>query len=59
MWEKHLQSMYQQWCQGNEEYLYRYLGTIVELVARENNINVNSALVELQKYSWFKQPLQP
>ena len=55
MWERHLQCMYQQWCQGNEDYLYRYMD-FVELVARQNNMNVDSMMRELQKYYWFKRP---
>jgi hypothetical protein len=55
MWEKHLQSMYQQWQQGNEDYLYRYMD-FVELVARHNNITTDTALFELQKYFWFNIP---
>jgi len=55
MWERHLQCMYQQWCQGNENYLYRYMD-FVDLVARQNNMNVDSMMRELQKYYWFKIP---
>jgi len=55
MWEKHLHNMYQQWCQGNEDYLYRYMD-FVEFVARQNHINVDAMMQELQKYNWFKMP---
>jgi len=55
MREKHLQCMYQQWCQGNEDYLYRYMD-FVELVARQNNMNVDTMMKELQKYYWFQRP---
>ena len=55
MWERHLQCMYQQWCQGNEDFLYRYMD-FVEFVARQNNMNVDSMMRELQKYYWFKRP---
>ena len=55
MWEKNLHNMYQQWCQGNEDYLYRYMD-FVELVARQNNMNVDAVMRELQKYYWFKRP---
>ena len=55
MWERHLQCMYQQWCQGNENYLYRYMD-FVDLVAGQNNMNVDSMMRELQKYYWFKRP---
>jgi hypothetical protein len=28
----------------------------VELVARQNNMNVDTVMRELQKYYWFKRP---
>ncbi len=55
MWERHLLSMYQQWQQGNEDYLYRYMD-FAELVARNNNMTVDAVMRELQKYYWFKRP---
>lgn len=55
MWEKHLLSMYQQWCQGNADYLYRYMD-FVEFVAGQNNMTVDAVMRELQKYYWFKRP---
>ena len=55
MWEKHLHSMYQQWIQGNEDYMYRYMD-FAEFVARQNNMNVDAVMRELQKYYWFQQP---
>jgi hypothetical protein len=55
MWEKHLLSMYQQWCQGNDNYLYRYMD-FAELVARQHNMNVDAVMRELQKYYWFTRP---
>ena len=55
MWEKHLLSMYQQWQCSNEDYLYRYMD-FAELVARHNNMTVDAAMRELQKYYWFKRP---
>ena len=47
--------MYQQWQQGNKDYLYRYMD-FAELVASHNNITVDAVMKELQKYYWFKQP---
>jgi ClpP class serine protease len=47
--------MYQQWQQGNEDYLYRYMD-FAELVARNNNMTVDAVMRELQKYYWFKRP---
>jgi hypothetical protein len=57
MLEKYLHIMYQQWCQGNEDYVYRYLD-FAEFVARQHNINVNIAINELKKYHWFKYPAE-
>lgn len=57
MWERHLHSMYQQWQQGNEDYLYRYMD-FVELVAIRQNMTVDAARLELEKYFWFKLPWQ-
>lgn len=47
--------MYQQWCQGNEDYIYRYTD-FAEYVARQQNMNVDALMQELQKYHWFKRP---
>ena len=55
MWEKHLQSMYQQWCQGNKDHLYRYMD-FAEYVAKQHNMNVDAVMRELQKYYWFNRP---
>lgn len=55
MWEKHLHSMYQQWCQGNEDYLYRYMD-FVKFFAQQQHITVDAAFFELQKYQWFNKP---
>jgi hypothetical protein len=55
MFEKYLQCMYQQWCQGNEDYLYRYMD-FAELVAKHNNMTVDAVMRELQKYYWFQRP---
>lgn len=55
MWERHLQNMYQQWQQGNSDYLYRYMD-FAEMAARYNNTSAQSILIELQKYTWFKLP---
>ena len=56
MWEKHLQNMYQQWCQGNNNYQHRYMD-FVNLVAGQHNMNVDAVLLELQKYHWFERPV--
>jgi hypothetical protein len=56
MWEQHLHHMYQQWIQGNEDYMYRYMD-FAELAAGRNNITADAVLQELQKYHWFKLPI--
>jgi hypothetical protein len=53
MWEQHLHHMYQQWIQGNEDYMFRYMD-FAELAARHNNMTADAVLLELQKYYWFK-----
>ena len=57
MWEKHLLMMYQQWQQGNEDYIYRYMD-FAEYVAHQQNTTVDAVMRELQKYYWFKYPSQ-
>lgn len=53
MQEHHLHHMYQQWIQGNEDYMLRYMD-FVKLVAGHNNANADAVMQELQKYHWFK-----
>ncbi len=55
MWERHLHNMYQQWQQGNEDYIYRYMDFAV-LAAQRNNTSPDAILIELQKYNWFMLP---
>ena len=55
MWEQTLLLMYQQWQQGNEDYLYRYMD-FAEFAAKEHNMTVDAIMRELQKYNWFKRP---
>jgi hypothetical protein len=55
MWEQHLHHMYQQWIQGNEDYMFRYMD-FAELAAKHNNMTVDAMMRELQKYQWFKMP---
>lgn len=55
MWEHHLHNMYQQWQQGNEDYIYRYMDFAV-LAAQHNNTSSDAILLELQKYNWFMLP---
>lgn len=55
MFERELQCMYQQWCQGNSDYLYRYMD-FVEFIAKQHNVSPDTLMRELQKYHWFKRP---
>lgn len=49
---RELQQMYQQWCQGNEDYGFRWLD-FVEMAARRLNLPESEILRELQKHYWF------
>jgi hypothetical protein len=52
MIERQLYDMYQQWMQGNENYLEDWVN-FVELVAKDFRIHEDEAIRRLQKYSWF------
>ena len=47
-----LQSMYQQWCQGNENAAFRYLD-FIEMASKQMSIAQDQLMRELQKCSWF------
>ena len=49
---RELQQMYQQWCQGNEDYNFRWLD-FVEMAARQFKQPESEVLRELQKHYWF------
>ena len=49
-----LEIMYQQWMQGNDAYVHRWID-FVELASRECEITSDQVLKELQKCTWFKQ----
>ena len=49
---KELQMMYQQWCQGNDDYNVRWLD-FVEMSARYFKQPESEVLRELQKHYWF------
>ena len=44
--------MYQQWCQGNENYNFRWLD-FVEMAARHFKQPESEVIRELQKHYWF------
>ena len=52
MTSRELQQMYQQWCQGNDQYDFRWLD-FVEMAARQFNQPESEVLRELQKHYWF------
>ena len=49
---RELQLMYQQWCQGNDDYNFRWLA-FVEMAARHFKQPESEVLRELQKRYWF------
>jgi hypothetical protein len=53
MFESELQRMYQQWMQGNDNYI-RDWATFVEQAARWQNTTGDVIMRELQKYTWFE-----
>ena len=48
-----LQTMYQQWCQGNNEFCHRWFD-FVESSARSMNANPADVMRELKKCEWFQ-----
>lgn len=54
---RHLQTMYQQWQQDNENYILDWV-TFVEIAAREYQLQQDEVIRELQKYYWFKWPVE-
>jgi len=52
MTSRELQQMYQQWCQGNDNYGHRWLD-FVELAARYFKQPESEVIRELQKHYWF------
>jgi hypothetical protein len=49
-----LEAMYQQWCQGNEDAMYRYVD-FIEMASRQMGVAQDQLMRELQKCYWFKQ----
>jgi hypothetical protein len=52
MTSRELQQMYQQWCQGNDQYDFCWL-EFVEMAARQFKQPESEVLRELQKHYWF------
>jgi hypothetical protein len=50
---RHLESIYQQWIQGNEAYIHRW-AEFVEMIAKMNNVSGDVVMRELQKHRWFE-----
>ena len=55
MLERSLHHMYQQWQQGNEKYIERYMD-FVRLVTKIFNYSDEEVLTILEKTTWFKKP---
>jgi hypothetical protein len=51
---RQLEIMYQQWCQGMNDYTHRWLD-FVEMAARVNGTTADQIMKELQKCYWFKK----
>lgn len=51
--ERWLQTVYQQWMQGQEEYTYRWV-EFVQLAARIQAVSIEAAEEELKQCRWFK-----
>jgi hypothetical protein len=49
-----LEVMYQQWIQGNDAYVRRWVD-FVELAAREYATTGDQIMKELQKCTWFRK----
>ena len=55
MLNRNLEHIYQQWRQGNDDYIVRYM-EFVEMVARINNISTDASLILLENTYWFRKP---
>jgi hypothetical protein len=55
MLERNLNHMYQQWRQGNNNYISRYM-EFVEMVSRMNNLTTEASLTLLENTYWFRKP---
>jgi len=55
MLDRNLIHIYQQWQQGNENYVGRYM-EFVEMVARMHNITPEESLSLLENTYWFRKP---
>ena len=54
---KFLQSMYQQWSQGNENAAFRYID-FIEMASKQTGIAQDQLMRELQKCYWFRREEQ-
>lgn len=48
-----LETMYQQWYQGNEDAAFRYID-FLEMASKQTGIAQDQLMRELQKCLWFK-----
>jgi hypothetical protein len=49
-----LQTMYQQWCQGNDNAAFRYID-FIEMASKQMGVAQDQLMRELQKCYWFKR----
>ena len=47
-----LQTMYQQWCQGNADAAFRYID-FIEMASKQTGVAQDQLMRELQKCYWF------
>jgi hypothetical protein len=52
---RQLEMMYQQWIQGNEEYVHRWF-EFVAMAAKQLSATQEEVMKELQKTYWFVKP---
>jgi len=57
MFENELKHMYQSWQQGQQDYVLDWF-RFVEWAAAWNKTSTDVMLQELQRYQWFKGPIE-
>ena len=55
MLNRNLINIYQQWRQGNDDYISRYM-EFVEMVSRMHNLTPEESMSMLEKTYWFQKP---
>lgn len=52
---RHLQMMYQQWCNGQEQVVFLWQ-EFIEFAARQTRYSITELETELKKTQWFDWP---